>query len=171
MLLRREVPADEPAVESVVARAFATGDGAEPVEVGLLRALRAGPDWLPRLSWVAVDAQDRVVGHAVCSVAHVGSAPVVALGPVAVRPRLQGRGTGTALVHALLGAADVLGAPLVALLGEPAFYGRFGFVAGTSLGVLPPEPSWGPYFQVRTLTAYAPRVRGPFQYAPPFRDL
>ena len=171
MLLRREVPADQPQVAGVVARAFAREDGAEPVEVGLLQSLRDTGDALPRLSWVAVDPAGRVVGHAVCSRATVGDVPVVALGPVSVRPRLQRRGVGSALLHSLLGAADVLGAPLVGLLGDPALYGRFGFVAGTTLGVLPPEPAWGAHFQVRTLTAYGPHVVGPFAFAPPFRLL
>ncbi len=171
MLVRRELPDDVPAVVSVVARAFARDDGDEPAEVVLLDALRGGPDWLPRLSWVAVDDAGRVVGHAVCTRARVDAAPVLALGPVAVRPRLQRRGIGSALVHALLGAADVLGAPLVGVLGDPAFYGRFGFVAGAAVGVRPPEPSWGAHFQVRTLTAHrlaGDGLRGTFRYAPPF---
>ena len=173
MLVRRETPADVDAVTSVVARAFARDDGAVPVEVTLLGALRAGPDWLPRLSWVVEDDAGRVAGHVVCTRAAVDSVPVLALGPLAVRPRLQRRGVGSALVHAVLGAADVLGAPLVGLLGDPAYYGRFGFRPSTELAVQPPEPSWGPHFQVRALTAYAlyGGLSGTFRYAPPFDDV
>jgi len=71
-------------------------------------------------------------------------------------------------MHSVLGAADALGEPLVALLGSPAYYGRFGFRTGTELGILPPDPSWGEYFQIRTLTSYEVRVRGTFRYAEPF---
>lgn len=40
------------------------------------------------------------------------------LGPLAVRPDQQGQGVGQALMHAVLGAADALGKPFVALLGQ-----------------------------------------------------
>ncbi|HEY7072412.1 MAG TPA: hypothetical protein VH479_19955 [Acidimicrobiales bacterium] len=50
MLIRRELPADADAVDAVHRAAFAPGTdpGAEPVEVGLVQALRADPGWLPR---------------------------------------------------------------------------------------------------------------------------
>jgi len=56
----------------------------------------------------------------------------------------------------------------VALLGDPAFYGRFGFVPGRSLGVEAPDASWGDHFQARPLTAYDDSLRGGFTYADPF---
>jgi putative acetyltransferase len=71
-------------------------------------------------------------------------------------------------MHAVLGAADALGEPLVALLGEPGFYGRFGFVTAASLDIAAPDPAWGNYFQVRTLTAYTPELTGTFRYADAF---
>jgi putative acetyltransferase len=52
---------------------------------------------------------------------------VIALGPLAVRPDRQQNGVGSALMHAVLGAADALGEPLAALLSNPAYYQRFGF--------------------------------------------
>ena len=176
MLLRRELPDDRAAVRRVVARAFAhdprTGrpvDG-EPVEVRLLDRLRAGDDWLPALSWVAVEGED-VVGHAVCSRATVAGTPVVGLGPVGVEPERQRTGIGSALVHALLGAADALDVPLIGLLGDPGYYGRFGFRASIGLGVDPPDPAWGASFQVRALSAHDPALRGSFAYAQAFRDV
>ena len=38
-------------------------------------------------------------------------------------------------------------------------------------GITPPEPQWEPHFQVRTLTAYRPRLRGPFAYPEPFDNV
>ena len=66
----------------------------------------------------------------VCSRGHVDQAPVLALGPLSVRPDRQRGGVGSALMHAVLGAADALGEPLVALIGNPAYYRRFGFRLG-----------------------------------------
>jgi putative acetyltransferase len=159
-------------------------DSPEPVEAGLLDALRACDAWLDRGSFV-VEADQRVVAHAVCTRAHVdtvhvgtvrtgahiSAVPVWALGPIAVLPELQRTGAGSALVHALIGAADALDEPLIGLLGSPAYYARFGFVAATTLGIEPPEPAWGPHFQVRTLSAWEPSARGRFRYPAPFDEL
>ncbi|TKA03096.1 GNAT family N-acetyltransferase [Actinacidiphila oryziradicis] len=168
MLIRRETPADIPAVRAVTGAAFAKPETPVPVEVTLLDALRTCDGWLPALSLVATGAQDGVIGHVVCTRGHVGAAPVLALGPLSVHPGHQGRGVGLALVHSVLGAADALGEPLVALLGSPAYYRRYGFRPSTEYGVIAPDPGWGGYFQVRPLAAYQPALRGAFAYAEPF---
>lgn len=89
-------------------------------------------------------------------------------GPLSVRPDSQGRGVGGALMNAVLGAADALGEPLVALLGDPGYYWRFGFRASSECGITPPVPEWGRYFQVRTLAGYDGALRGTFRYPEPF---
>ncbi|GAA2760106.1 GNAT family N-acetyltransferase [Actinopolymorpha rutila] len=168
MLIRRETAADVPAVRAVTAAAFAKPDTPVPVEVTILDGLRTCPAWLPPLSLVAIGDQEEVVGHAVCTRGYVDAFPALGLGPISVHPNHQRRGVGLALVHALLGAADATGEPLVALVGSPAYYGRYGFRTGTDYGITPPDPAWGEAFQVRTLTAYEPRVRGTFVFAEPF---
>jgi predicted N-acetyltransferase YhbS len=57
----------------------------------------------------------------------------------------------------------------VALLGAPAYYRRFGFVRSTDLGITPPDPGWGEYFQARRLSG--PEIDGTFRYAEPFDRL
>lgn len=161
----REQPGDVAGARAVQVAAF----GRE-LEAGLLGELRASAAWIGELSWVA-RVEGEVVGHVVVTRAHVGDRPVVALGPIGVLPRFHGRGVGRALVYSVLGAADALGEPLVGLLGDPRFYARFGFVLGTSVGVVAPDPAWVEHFQVRTLTAYDSSVRGTFRYAAPFDDL
>ena len=63
------------------------------------------------------------------------------------------------------------GEPLVVLLGNPAYYSRFGFVLAGSLGITPPVSAWAPDFQARPLSAYTPDLRGLFAYAAPFGRL
>jgi putative acetyltransferase len=135
--------------------------------------LRDCAAWIPELSVVAVDDGGAIVGHVVCTRGTVGPAlaPVLALGPLSVRPDRQRQGVGSALMHAVLGAADALAEPLVALLGSTAYYPRFGFHLSSEYGITPKHQEWVPHFQVRTLTAYDPGVRGPFEYPEPFDRL
>jgi putative acetyltransferase len=109
-----------------------------------------------------------LVGHVTASEATVATQPVVAVGPIGVLPGQQGRGIGSALMGALLAAADAGDVPLVVLLGAPQYYGRFGFRPAREFGVIAPEPEWGDAFQARALTAYTESVSGYFQYAPAF---
>ncbi len=170
MLLRRELPADHDAVRAVHAVAFQASAEGVVVEAVLMDQLRADDAVIAALSLVA-ELDGEIVGHVLCSRGTVGGVPCAGLGPIGVRPGMQGRGIGAALMHAVLGAADATGEPLVGLLGEPAFYGRFGFVASSSVGVTAPDEGWGDYFQVRTLTAWDPSMAGPFRYATAFDAL
>lgn len=173
MLIRRESPADIGAVRAVHAAAFLpfAPPGGTPVEPALLDALRADEGWLPRLSLVAEDPTGEIVGHVVCTRGHVGDVPALGLGPLGVLPRRQRQGVGQALMHAVLAAADALDEPLVALLGHPDYYPRFGFRLAAEYGITPPVPDWAAHFQVRALASYAPSMRGRFTYAKPFADL
>lgn len=171
LLVRREAPGETAASTGVHARAFPIPDGARtPVEVALLDRLRESDAWLPHLSLVAATSTGEIVGHLVCSRAHVADHPVLGLGPVAVVPDRQGQGVGSALLHAILAAAEACDEPLVGVLGDPGYYGRFGFVAATRLGIEAPDPGWAEYFQVRTLCAHPADLEGRFRYAPPFDD-
>jgi len=171
VLIRREVPGDIPVIRAITAAAFAgpgQTPGEEVPEARLVGELRDSPAWLPALSQVATSPAGEVIGHVLCTRGLVGQAPALALGPLTVRPDSQRRGVGTALMHSILGAADALGEPLVALLGDPAYYGRFGFQQSTQRQTTPQKPEWQPHFQVRVLTGYQPSVRGMFSYPEPF---
>jgi predicted N-acetyltransferase YhbS len=96
---------------------------------------------------------------------------VLGLGPLGVRPARQRSGVGTVLVHALLAVAEAAGEQLIALLGSPDYYRRFGFLPAAPLGVRPPEPAWGAPFQLRRLSAWDDGLAGAFRYAPAFDRL
>jgi len=193
VLIRREGETDAEAIRAVTAAAFARPGalgqapsaqappgqappgqaplGQAPPEVRLVDELRASGAWIPALSLVAIGPGGDVTGHVLCTRGYVADVPVLALGPLGVRPDRQRAGVGSALMHAVLGAGDALGEPLVALLGDPGYYTRFGFRLSREYQITPPVASWLPHFQVRLLTAYRPSVRGMFRYAEPFDRL
>ncbi len=110
---------------------LAFGSEEEPV---IVEAIRDVPG-----SFALVAEDDgTVVGHVQLSRARIGSADVLALGPIGVRPDRQGEGIGSALVLAALEAAREHRATAVILLGDPAWYPRFGFRAGSELGLRNP---------------------------------
>ncbi|GEL17007.1 GNAT family N-acetyltransferase [Pseudonocardia asaccharolytica] len=133
--------------------------------------LRRGPWWLPRLSLVAVSATGAVIGHVLATRASLepSGTAVLGLAPLGIDPAHQGRGVGTALMHAILAAAEACDEPLVALLGAPAYYRRFGFSAAAGHGIAAPDPTWAAAFQARVLSGTV--VPGRFRYAPPFDRL
>lgn len=166
MLVRRETPADVTRIDEVHRQAF---DG--PVEADLLHALRADAGWVPALSLVAEDAGGAVVGHVVCTEGSLGAVRVVGLGPIAVVPGVQRTGVGSALMHAVIAAADALDYPAVLLLGHLDYYPRFGFVPASRLGVTAPDARWGDHFQARPLATWHAGLAGAFRYAAPFEAL
>jgi putative acetyltransferase len=194
MLIRRETPEDIAAIHAVTKVAFTKPNQPAPVEADLVDWLRADEGWIPALSMVAV-IDGEIAGHVVCTRAWITPSTAVAgdaaasgladrsgrgrvsestalgLGPLSVHPSHQRRGVGLALMHAVLGAADALGESLVALLGSPDYYSRFGFAPAAALGIEAPDSQWGHYFQARTLSSYDGTQSGTFRYAEPFSRL
>lgn len=175
MLIRRERPEDRDEITAIHDEAF-RGPVVEPdahsVESLLVTALRAGDAWIEQLSLVAVD-DSAPVGHVVCSraVLEPAGTAVLGLGPLGVRRAAQRNGVGSALMHAVLAAAEARNEPMVCLLGDPGYYARFGFVTSTHLGVAAPAPRWGVHFQARILGTASPALEGTFRYASAFDSL
>jgi putative acetyltransferase len=101
------------------------------------------------------------VGHVAVSPVSVsdGTRNWFGLGPVSVLPQWQGQGVGSGLVRAAIARLREQGAGGCVLLGEPAFYGRFGFrpEPGLVLAGVPPG-----YFQA--LALHGGTARGEVTY-------
>jgi putative acetyltransferase len=97
------------------------------------------------VSLVAVEA-GRIAGHIAVSPVRIDDRPGgwFGIGPLSVDPDIQRSGTGTALVMAALDRLRAMGAEGCVVLGQPGYYGRFGFVGD-------PDLRYGgevsPYFQ------------------------
>ncbi|NIL77711.1 N-acetyltransferase [Rhodococcus sp. B10] len=166
MIVRRERPADRPEILAVIRAAFRK-DSEEPIEVGLTEKL-FDDGYLPELSLVAV-SEEQIVGYVIGTLGCIGDTEAIGVGPLAVLPEFQGQGVGQALMYALIGASEALHERVLALLGSPEYYSRFGFRAGCEVGVDSPDSTWGRHFQALQLTDGP--VNGAFRYAKPFDDL
>ena len=93
-----------------------------------------------------------LVGHVFFSAVSIersaGAPPLAGLASLAVAPAAQGQGAGSALVRAGLEASLALGWQAVFLLGNPAYYGRFGFVPAAPLGLHYESEAFDAAFQV-----------------------
>lgn len=168
MRIRPETGADRPACLELVTAAFAKAEVVEPIETNLLRELFDCSAYVPQLSLVA-ESDGIVVGHAITTRASIGQQASLGLGPIAVSPHLQGQGIGSALVRTSVELATARGESNIVLLGDPAYYERFGFVRADVLGIQPPE-DWGRFFMALSL-GDRPLPQGRFEYAEPFRRL
>lgn len=156
-----ETPALAPAIRLLLLEAFPTS-----LEADLVDRLRGDRDI--EIGIVAREA-DAAIGYAAFSPL---MAPMRALGlaPLAIAPHRQGRGIGGAVVRAGLARARASGWQAVFVLGDPAYYARFGFDAAAASGFA--SPYAGPHFMALSLNASALPVRtGRVDYAAAFRDL
>ncbi len=138
MLIRNETIADIPAISRLVTEALLMFAQATGTEANIVEGLRA--DDALAISLVA-EEEGEVIGYLAASMARIGSQQDWGLiGPLVVLPSRHRQGFGTALMAEALRRlrATSRGA---ALVGDPAYYGRFGFRAFPGLGVAgcPPE--------------------------------
>jgi predicted N-acetyltransferase YhbS len=96
---------------------------------------------IEHLSFAVVEGGE-VVGSIQCWPVSVAGVPLIVVGPVAVSPRRQNQGIGHRLMYATLDAILAADAPMV-MIGDPEYYGRFGFVADRTGGWTLPGP-WEP---------------------------
>jgi putative acetyltransferase len=128
-LVRPEGLRDRDASLEVERLAFGSDEEADIVE-----AVRDEPGSFA----LVADEDGAVVGHVQFSRAWIGETAVLALGPVGVLPERQGQGIGSELIRAGLNEARSRGEAAVILLGDPAFYPRFGFEPGSAFGLANP---------------------------------
>jgi putative acetyltransferase len=157
--IRPEGPADRAAIRRLHLVSF---PGA--AEADLVDDLRDDGDAV--LSLVAQEGIT-VVGHVLFSRM---TAPFRALGlaPVAVLPACRRRGIAARLVEAGLAMAATQGWQAVFVLGDAAYYARFGFDAAKASGF--DNVYAGPHFMVKPL-APLPVMAGAVAYAPAFDRL
>jgi putative acetyltransferase len=128
--IRAEAEGDAAAIGAVHEAAFG-----QPQEARLVEALRTNGK--ARVSMVA-SAGTEIVGHVLFSpvaVAGLRENDCLGLAPLGVLPAHQRQGIGGALVRAGLDACRRAGHGAIVVLGDPAYYRRFGFVSARRFGL------------------------------------
>jgi putative acetyltransferase len=159
--LRATAPNDAAALDRLYPAAFPEED----LRL-LVRSLLKTPGVL---SLVACEGGE-IIGHAAFSPCSVAGRPVALLGPVAVSPTQQHQGVGSALIRRGLDELARAGVAQVQVLGDPAYYRRFGFRADAD--VRPPYPlpeAWTPAWQSLRL-GEDPAGRGVLDVPAPWQD-
>lgn len=162
--IRLETPNDYPHVREVNTLAFE-----RPEEAVLVEALRKRDG---TISLVA-EQQNQLVGHICFSTGTIqgdsSQYPVINLAPMAVLPEFQGQGIGSKLVISGLEVCRNAGHQIVAVLGHPWFYPKFGFLPAANFGIQSPYPVPDEVFMISELVEGAAQfVSGILQYPPEF---
>ncbi|MCW8335037.1 GNAT family N-acetyltransferase [Vibrio paucivorans] len=143
MKIRTEIESDIKTIESLTYAAFENHPhhevGAKPTEHLIINRLRQ--DNALSLSLVAEENQ-QILGHVAFSPVQIGeeTSGWYGLAPLSVAPNQQGKGIGSLLVREGVAQLKSQGAKGIVLLGEPEYYGRFGFKQRTNL-TLPGVPA------------------------------
>jgi putative acetyltransferase len=165
--IRPEAEADRDAVRRLNRLAF-EGEA----EARLVDALRDGGH--VRVSLVA-DLDGEIVGHVLFSdlpiVTADGTVPALSLAPLAVLPRHQRQGVGSALLRRGLEVCREQGHRIVLVLGHPEFYPRFGFSADLARPLESPFGGGEPWMALELVPGALGNVSGRVEYPPPFAEL
>lgn len=135
--IRPETTADIPHITAITEAAFLTEAHSSHTEQFIVNALRkAGALSLSLVAEQAGAAREHeLVGHIAASPVQIADSigNWYGLAPLSVRPDKQQQGIGSLLVRQLLQELKALGADGCVVLGDPHYYGRFGFKAQEGL--------------------------------------
>lgn len=158
---RPSEPSDRLGIASVIKRAFD-----RDAEVELVDALLDGP--YQTISHIAV-LDGQIIGHVLFSQIE-GPERSLALGPLSVDPDWRDFLIGTELVSRALPGLRAEGWNSVFVLGDPIYYGRFGFKRALAERVTSQYQS--PYLHALELKAGCLKnYKGSLTYLPPFSEL
>lgn len=131
ILIRQELPSDYQSTEEMVKEAFFNEEFSDKKEHYLVKRLRNSDAFIPELSLVAAAPAKDIAGHILLSKIKISdgkrTADSLALAPVSVAPRYQGKGIGSQLIRTVLNKVKEAGYYSVIVLGHKDYYPKFGF--------------------------------------------
>lgn len=138
LLIRQEKPEDYKAVFLLVKKAFESDEFSDHKEHILIEHLRESTTFIPELSIVA-EQKNKIVGHILLTKVKIknnrNEFESLALAPVSVLPKYQGKGIGGLLIKQAHLKAKKLGYRSIILLGHANYYPRFGYQLAHEFGI------------------------------------
>lgn len=136
MQIRTARKEDYDQIYRLVQTAFSTAQVSDGTEQDFVLELRRRPGYIPGLE-LAAEENGRLAGHIMLTEQAVEGRQVKALllAPLCVALEYRNRGIGGQLIRAAFAAAREMGYTAVFLIGNPDYYGRFGFRAVTDFGL------------------------------------
>ena len=139
MIIRQYDPErDHDEVDLLESEVFSSQDNLYDEGDGFLEFLRSSDSYVPELELIAEEG-DRIIGHILLTPNMLetpfGPTEILYLSPLSVIMDMQRKGIGSALVKESIRIAEDLGYRAVFLVGEPAFYSKFGFVPASNYGI------------------------------------
>ena len=138
MVIRRETPSEFTQIYELVKVAFQTAKVSDGKEQDFVNQLRSSGNYIPELALVA-EENDKLIGHIMLTKTYIVNEShkfeVLLLAPISVALEYRNRGIGSSLIKNGFKLAKEMGYTSVFLVGDPAYYHRFGFKTSVAFGI------------------------------------
>lgn len=138
MIIRQEKKEDFDKIYKLVELAFKTAQVSDGKEQDFVLKLRAGAGYVPELALVA-EKENEIIGHIMLTKQFIetqkGNSEGLLLAPLTVAIEWRNKGIGIQLVKESFKLAKIKGYKSVFVVGNPAYYSRFGFKQSTKFGI------------------------------------
>ena len=134
----------------------------------VLHCWRTKEDFVKELDLV-MEKDGVLIGHIMYVRSHIHAddgrvIPTMTFGPISIAPEYKRQGYGTILLNYSMEKAKAMGAGALAITGNSAFYGKSGFAAGKTIGILYEEDPDADYFLIKELIpGYLSGITGTFK--------
>ncbi|MHB8985624.1 MAG: GNAT family N-acetyltransferase [Eubacteriales bacterium] len=138
MVIRRETPEEFSQIYDLVKVAFQTAKVSDGKEQDFVNQLRSSGNYIPELALVA-EENGKLIGHVMLTKTYIVNSgkkfETLLLAPISVVLEYRNRGVGSSLIKESFKLAKKMGYTSVLLVGDPAYYHRFGFKAAVNFGI------------------------------------
>lgn len=146
--IRSERPEEFAVLHDFIREAFCTAAVADGDEQNFADRLRTRANYRPQLALVA-ELDSRIVGHIMLTTIRLSDGrEILIAAPLCVRLENRSQGIGGALLREAFTRAEKAGYGAVILVGDPAYYSRFGFRPAEEFGITNTDEIPGQYVQL-----------------------
>lgn len=140
LTVRQETEKDYKAVENLTREAFWNVYRPGCLEHYVLNQFRNREEFIPQLSLV-LEKDGEIIGHIMYAWSEIVSGDgtkvtIMTFGPFSIHPRYRGNGYGAYLLNFSMEKAKDMGAKALAITGNINLYGKFGFEAAKTKGIV-----------------------------------